>query len=57
MADPKIIVKDAEEALAKLGVLREMTDKDTIMQLFDAGEKAIGFYTELGKNLPGVRRP
>lgn len=51
MADPKIIVKDAEEALAKLGILREMTDKDTIMQLFDAGEKAIGFYTELGKNL------
>lgn len=51
MADPKIIVKDAEEALAKLGILREMTDKDTIMQLFDAGEKAISFYTELGKNL------
>lgn len=51
MADPNIIVKDAEEALAKLGILREMTDKDTIMQLFDASEKAIGFYTELGKNL------
>lgn len=51
MADPKIVVKDAKEALAKLDVLREMTDKDTIMQLFDASEKAIAFYTELGKNL------
>ena len=51
IADPKIVTKDAKEALAKLDLLREMTDKDTIVQLFEASEKAIGFYTELGKNL------
>lgn len=51
MADPKIVTKDAKESLAKLDLLREMTDKDTIVQLFEASEKAIGFYTELGKNL------
>lgn len=51
MADPNVVVKDAKESLEQIKLLREMNDKDTFMQLFAESEKAIAFYTELGKNL------